>query len=174
MITPARWQPKLSVRLSKFKSPPRDDSYRAMVSGVLISTLVMGALLLALVAAIAGEKRWRPVPAASEFRRRVREGAEGDRGPLGGIAHSLATWELLFVLLLVVATGSVLLAANGTAGSVALFGGFVGVLIVGFLVLGVYHFSVERGHSVALATAAAAVTFGTIVLLGITVRLLLA
>jgi hypothetical protein len=142
-----------------------------MVSGVLISALVMGALLLALVAAIAGEKRWRPVPAASEFRRRVRE---GDREPLGGIAHSLVTWEFLFVVLLVVATGSVLLAANGTAGSVALFAGFVGLLILGFLVVGVYLFAVERGHSAALATAAAAVTFGALVLLAITVRLILA
>jgi hypothetical protein len=86
----------------------------------------------------------------------------------------MVTWELLFVLLLVLATGSVLLAASGSAGSVALFAAFVGVLTVGFIVVGVYLFAVERGHSVALATAEAAVTFGSIALLGITLQLLLA
>jgi hypothetical protein len=145
-----------------------------MVSGVLVSTLVMGAFLVALVAVIAGEKRWRPVPAASEFRRRVREGGAGDRGPLGSLTHSLVTWEILFVLLLVLATGSVLLATSGSAGAVAIFGAFVGVLLLGFLVVGIYLFAIERGHSVALATAEASVTFGALALLAISARLVLA
>jgi hypothetical protein len=145
-----------------------------MVSAVLISTAVTGALLLAIVAAIAGEKRWRPVPAASEFRRRVRASGPGQRGPVSSLASSLVTWEVLFALLLVAVTGTVMLAAGGSAGSVALFGTVVGVLLLGFLVFGVYHFAAERGHSVALATAEAAVTFGFLLLFGITLQLLFA
>lgn len=144
-----------------------------MVSAVLISTAVTGALLLAIVAAIAGEKRWRPVPATSEFRRRVR-GGPGERGPISGLASSIVTWEVLFALVLVAVSGTVMLAAGGSAGSVALFGAVLGVLLLGFLVLGVYHFAIERGHSVALATAEAAVLFGFLLLAGVTIKLVLA
>jgi hypothetical protein len=153
-----------------------------MVSLALLSTVVMGLLVVGVFGAVAryGAKRARPgrVLAAEPA-----EGAEARIARLRALSRNPTVWTVTFILL-AVGLGVGAVAAVGDVGlpdgvSGALFGvvaGVVGLLLVGYVFYGAYAAARSRGlgnaHGVAAGLGALGLAFLVVIILQLTVGLL--
>lgn len=133
-----------------------------MVSYVFIaSAVIMGLLAVAAFAATALWRDW------FDYRPQI---SPPERGTISRLATDFRVWVLGFILLVGLLTGAVLAAVGG--GNVGAILGLLGLLVVGFLILGVYSAGRSRGHPHAHAVGEAIIALATVVLLGIAVNLL--
>jgi len=121
-----------------------------MAATYLLSTALMGVLVLGVAVMIARGRAWH------EYRPELFRG----EGLPSGDDPTLLT--VGFLLLVLVAIGVTLFAAGG--GSVAAFLGVAGLLVVGFLVVGVYATARSNGHAYSLAVGEAIATLGAVLL----------
>lgn len=128
-----------------------------MVSYVyLASAAVMLALAVVVFVATARGRNWE------HYTPRI--GGPRPSG-LSQLTSSVNAWVVGFILLVVLTAGAVLAAVQG--GSVALLLAVFGLLVVGFLTIGVYAIGRSRGHPHAYAVGEAVVSLGFVVLLAI-------
>ncbi len=129
-----------------------------MAPTYLLSTALMGVLVLGLAVAVARGRAWH------EYRPTF---APGERLPSGD-DQSLLTAG--FLLLIVLVLGGTLFAAGG--GNVAVFVGVIAALFVGFLAVGVYATARSNGHPHSHAVGEAIATLGAVVLVVVVAWLL--
>lgn len=133
-----------------------------MVSYVfLASAVVMGLLAVAAFAATALWRDW------VDYRPSI---SPPERGTIARLATDFRVWVFGFILLVGLVVAAVLAAVEG--GNLMLIFGLLGLLVVGFLIVGVYSAGRSRGHPHAHAVGEAIIALGAVVLLGIAVNLL--
>ena len=125
-----------------------------MTATYLLSTALMGVLVLGVALVVARGRSWHDY--RPQFLSQTKDVS------LGGNPLLLM---LAFILLLGVTVGVTLFAAGG--GSVAAFLGVAGALVVGFLATGVYVTARSNGHPHSHAVGEAIVTLGALVLLAV-------
>ncbi|SEH39744.1 hypothetical protein SAMN05192561_101543 [Halopenitus malekzadehii] len=145
-----------------------------MVSLTLLSTVLMGLLVIATFIAVGRVGRKR------EFAEDDGDGDRYDRAVsrLRAIAHSPAVWTVTFIafavglgLLTVLAVGSFGL-PEGLPGTILnVVYGLVGLLIAGFVFLGAYAATRERGLGNAQGVAAGSIALGMVLMLVIAIQL---
>lgn len=133
-----------------------------MASAVyLVSMALMGVLALVVIAATATGRDWR---------RYTPEIGREDVDLLTGLSRSPLVWVLSFFLLVVLALVAVFVALSG--GGTTLFVALAGLLVLGFILLGVYAVGRSRGHPHAYAVGEAVITLGFLFLILVSVYLL--
>ncbi|MFC7027360.1 hypothetical protein ACFQJ5_06755 [Halomicroarcula sp. GCM10025324] len=146
-----------------------------MATAYLVSTALMGLLVVGVLLWLGRVRGWYQYsPAAS---------GEGwspgvpPKSTVDRLTGSTSAWLVAFALLVVgflvgvVAFISAPAGSGGLAGPAVAVGG--GLLLVGYLLFGVYISAKRRGHPSALAAAESATVAGTLFLVAITVRLVL-
>lgn len=144
----------------------------------LVSTVVMAALLVAIVFAIARQGSPRGTWIASH--RRYVPGLAGGDGTLrpsrGSLADSMGVWIAVFLALVfavgigaLVLVGWMKLGVSGSLGTVVV--GLLGLLLVGYLGAGIYLAARSRGHPYSMAAAQAVTALAMVALLGIALKL---
>jgi hypothetical protein len=146
-----------------------------MTTAYLASTGVMGLLVVGVLLWLGRARGWyqySPVVSSEGWSPGVRRASTLDR-----LAGNTSAWVVAFTLLVVgfvvgvVALVSAPDGSGGLAGPALAAGG--GVVLVGYLLFGVYISAKRRGHPSSLAAAESATVAGTLFLVAITVRLLL-
>lgn len=145
-----------------------------MVSLTLLSTALMGLLVVATFAAVAQIGGQRTAPGADESDRYA-----AMTGTLSDIAGKPVVWAISFVAI-TVGVGAIALLAVGDFGvpeglSASLLGvvyALVGLLLTGFVFLGAYFGARERGLGNAHGVAAGSFAAGLVFLLVVVVQLL--
>ena len=138
-------------------------------SAYLASAFVTGALLLAVWVLVSRMENWRSYELSG-----VNLGGEG-----GSLADSPAAWTAGFLLMVLVAGGGALLLVSD-AEFAASVGGWMavaaifGVLLVGYLVYGTYDSARSRGLHSAQAALLSAWLFGSLIVVAIAAKLLVA
>lgn len=127
----------------------------------LVSMAVMGILALLVVALTATGRDWY------DYTPRI---SPPERDTLSELASSPRAWVVLFFLVVAVVLGATLSTLGGGSATPAL--ALVGLLVLGFVVLGVYAAGRSRGHPHAYAVGESVITLGALLLLVITVYLL--
>lgn len=151
----------------------------AVVSPV-VSTVVMGVLLVAVVAALARRGSPRGAQIISNRRYRPAGAAEpsGRAAALFRATGSPTAWTAAFFALVFGIGAGALLAVGGfgvevpSSVAMAVSGLFVGVLCV-YLGVGVYHAARSRGHPDSMAVAEGVGTLAMVAILGIALRLVI-
>ena len=123
-------------------------------STYLVSTALMGVLVLGVAFLVARGRAWRQYRPAVLVR---------DRDV--SLANDPGVWMLGFILLIGISMAVTLLAAGG--GSVVVFLGVAGALVLGFLAVGVYVTARSNGHPHAYAVGETILTLGLLLLVGI-------
>jgi archaellum biogenesis protein FlaJ (TadC family) len=127
----------------------------------LASMVVMAVLALVVVAFTATGRDWKHyTPAISP--------PEGDT--LSRLANSTLAWVLAFFVIVGLGIGATLVALGG--GSTTFLVGVVGLLVLGFLVLGIYAAGRSRGHPHSTAVGEAILTLSVLFLVVLTAYLL--
>ena len=124
-----------------------------MAVGYLLSTALMGVLVLGVVAVVARGRAWHEYQ--PEFLTREDVSVGDDQTVL----------TLAFLLLIGLTLGVTLLAVGG--GNVLVFLGIIGALVVGFLTVGVYASARSNGHPHSHAVAESIIALGAVVLVGL-------
>lgn len=127
----------------------------------LASMVVMGVLALVVIAYTATGRDWKHY--TPEISR-----PEGDT--LSRLASSTAVWILLFFALVALGLAATLVALGG--GSTTFLVGVVGLLVLGFLVLGIYAAGRSRGHPHSTAVGEVILTLGALFLVVLAAYLL--
>lgn len=127
----------------------------------LTSAVLMGVLALVVVLAVVLGRNWRHYT--------VRLGRP-EGGFLAGVARSPTAWIVIFVGLSLGGIAATLAVLGGA--SPTLFVGGAGVIVLGFLILGVYAMGRSRGHPHAYAVGEAVAALGAVFLLALTGMLL--
>lgn len=122
-------------------------------STYLLSTVMMGVLVLGVAFVVARGRAWH------SYRPQVF--GRGERPA----TDDPFLWTLAFVVLLAVSLGGTLFVLGG--GSTTLVMAGAGVLVAAFLVAGVYVTAKSNGHPHSHAVGEAVVTLGALVLLGV-------
>lgn len=126
-----------------------------MASAVyLVSMALMGVLALVVIAATATGRDWYSY---------TPEIGREDVDPLTALSRSPLAWMLGFFLLVALALGAVFAALSG--GGTTLFVALAGLLVLGFLLFGVYAAGRSRGHPHAYAVGEAVITLGFLFLI---------
>jgi|SRR6056297_507360 len=145
-----------------------------MTSLTLLSTALMGLLVVATFVAVAGVGTKRTAPGGEEGDGRYEAIVE----TLGDVARTPVVWAISFVGITVLVGGSILLGVGsfgipeglaGTLVNVAYLA--VGLLLVGFVFLGAYFATRSRGLGNAHGVAAGTLATGAAFLLLVTVQL---
>lgn len=148
----------------------------------LISTLLMGLLLLAVAVAIARQgQRATPGGSGATVRTSYAEWSNRDaphESRLLEIANNPIAWTLSFVLLAIVLLGGAVLFVTEPGN----FGGIiqsavlalVGALLLGFVFFGTYFSVRERSGMTAVAVGVSSVVVGLLMLIGVVAALLTA
>lgn len=124
-----------------------------MVSSTyLVSTALMGVLVLGVAFALARGRAWRA------YRPQL---LDAEVSP----TSDPTVWLVGFILLIALSIAVTLFAAGG--GSVTSFLAVAGALVVGFLLVGIYTTARSNGHPHAYAVAESAITLGVLVLVAI-------
>lgn len=137
----------------------------------LLSTLVTGAVVVAVVLGISRLRQWsryRPGPD-----RRERSGgwsAAGSR-TLSGLAADQRAWEVAFLVLAIGFGAGAVLAVSGAAVDGLVLVGLVFLLVSVYLFSGVYLASRSRGRPSARAVAETVGVFALLFLVAVVVRL---
>lgn len=143
-----------------------------MAATTLISTILMGLLLLVITAVVLRLRNWRrEAPTSGDHRRRLATNLTRDPN----------TWGILFFLVTVVITASALVFVGGlsvpgvepSAIGTVLIGGF-GLLLSVLLFGGVYSAARSRGAARSLAIFVGVGILGILFILGIAAQLLVA
>lgn len=148
------------------------------VTSPVVSTVVMGVILVATVATLAkyGSPRGEWI---TTHRRYVPGGVEGAVGRRPSLADNTAVWTAAFLVLVfgfgaaaVVLVGGFGVTVSESLGTVvvALFG----VVLTLYLGIGVYLAARSRGHPYSMAAAQSAAVLGLVALLAIALKLILA
>jgi hypothetical protein len=146
-----------------------------MTTAYLASTGVMGLLVVGVLLWLGRARGWyqySPTVSSGGWSPGVRR-----ENTLARLAGNTSAWVVAFTLLVVgfvvgvVALISAPDGSGGLAGTALAAGG--GVVLVGYLLFGVYISAKRRGHPSSLAAAESATVAGTLFLVAITVRLLL-
>jgi hypothetical protein len=127
----------------------------------LVSMAVMGILALLVVALTATGRDW------FDYSPRI---GSPDRDTLSTLASSPRAWVVLFFLLVAVVLGATLSTLGG--GSAAPVLALIGLLLVGFLVLGTYAMGRSLGHPHAYAIGETVITLGALLLVVLAAYLL--
>lgn len=162
-----------------------------MVSAYLASALVMGVLAVLIVAAIGSDRRWYSYVPDSGVGRGAGHGTEA-----GGASHEpeeelpaprtdeaqaslferTSTWIAVFVVLVLGAVAGVFAFVSNPESTGSITGGPVviigGLVVVGYLLVGVNIMARQRGHSDSLAAAETGIVAGFLLLLAVTIQLL--
>lgn len=149
----------------------------AAVSPV-VSTVVMGVLLVAIVLAIARRGSPRGAQIASNRRYLPARSAErsGGAGTLLRASGSPTVWMAVFFLLVFSIGAGALLAVGGfgvevPASVVMAVAGLFVVVLGGYLAVGIYYAARSRGHPGSMAVAEGVGTLALVAMLGIALRL---
>jgi hypothetical protein len=121
----------------------------------------MGILALLVVALTATGRDW------VDYSPRI---SPPERDTLTELASSPRAWVVLFFLVVAVALGATLSTLGGGSAAPAL--ALVGLLLLGFLVVGVYAAGRSRGHPHAYAVGETVITLGALLLLVLAAYLL--
>ncbi len=124
-----------------------------MAVGYLLSTALMGVLVLGVAAVVARGRAWHDYK--PEFLAREDVSVGDDQTVL----------TLAFLVLIALTLGVTLLAVGG--GNVLVFLGIVGALVVGFLAVGVYASARSNGHPHSHAVAESIIALGAVLLVGL-------
>ncbi len=137
--------------------------------GIWVGTLIMGGLLVAVVLATLRGRDWKhytPTIAPEETDR------------ITALMGSTTSWILLYVLaVLGLGVGALVLASGGEFVPVdagvawSLLRGVLGVLVVGYIVLGTYFTLRSRGRASAQAAGVSLLLLGALFLLGLSLQL---
>lgn len=123
----------------------------------LASAVLMGTLALLVLVAVSVGRDWH------HYTPRL---GRPEAGRLARLARDDRVWILAFVVLVVAATAGTLAALGG--GSTAVTFGGAGVIVLAFLLVGVYAVGRSRGHPHAYAVGEAVVTLGVVFLVALT------
>lgn len=128
-----------------------------MASSVyLASMIVMGVLALLVVAVTALGRDWY------DYTPRI---GRPEPDLLTGLSEDPRAWVVIFLLLVLLGTGATLSALSG--GTTTLFLAVAGLLVLGFLVVGVYAAGRARGHPHAYAVGEVVITLGFVFLIAL-------
>lgn len=140
-------------------------------TGYLVSTVVMGLLGLGVLVFVLRGRRWHHY-APTDAYATLRAGEARPASQVSRFAGSTGTWILLYVLLVLgFLGGTVLYSGGGISGTIVI--GALGVVIVAFVLIGVYAAMRENGRSYAQAAGTAAVIAGMLFALAIVLKLVL-
>lgn len=146
-----------------------------MTTAFLVSTAVMGLFVVAVLGWVARSRGWYHYSPSAESIGWA-HGGEGET-QLGTLSDDPRVLAVAFTLLVVGFVGGVVLVVSGpvemqaAAGlAVAVAGGLV---LVGYLLLGVYLSATRRGHPRSLAVAESATVAGVLFLVAVTAQLLM-
>ncbi|MFB6184670.1 MAG: hypothetical protein ABEI96_08965 [Haloarculaceae archaeon] len=148
-----------------------------MAGQTLVSTVVMGVVVVLVAMGVSLSPRWS--------RGRTQERAARDRGREEGdgptpsgfdrLVGSQSLWILVFAVLTVgTAVAVVALGSSSTGGAtsaVVAFVGGLGVLVVAYLLYGVYYMSTNRGHPRSIAVAETVSVGGLLFLVAVVAQL---
>lgn len=142
-----------------------------MASSFLLSTLLMGTLAALVLVAVLRSRRWYSY--SPETGARVGGLSDESRPP---VWSRPATWILAFVGLTALAVGGVFAFVTNPDAPAGLLSapvlGVGGLLLVGYLTLGVYHAAKERGHPASIAAAETATVLGVLFLVAVSAQLI--
>jgi len=142
-----------------------------MTASYLVSTLLMGILAVFVLVAILRLRRWNSYSPAVGQADGLAAGRS--RQPLWSRP---AGWILGFVALTALAVGGVFVFVTDPDAPASLFSapvlGAGGLLLVAYLLLGVYYGAKERGHSASIAAAETATVVGVLFLVAISAQLI--
>jgi hypothetical protein len=127
----------------------------------LASMVVMGVLALLVIALTATGRDW--VSYSPQI-------GPPSPGRLAGLAQDVRVWVLAFFVLVLVATAGTITAASGGSTTLLLAG--LGVVVFGFLTLGVYFTGRSRGHAHSYAVGETVITIGALILVALAAFLL--
>lgn len=151
----------------------------------LFSTVLMGLSLLAIGWTLTRLRAWQhysPAPGGAAAPGNYTFGSTADDGSVVvRAARNPTTWYLAFVLLAFAVGGAAMVFISGNAfpegvarsAGLAL-GALTGLLLTCYLFLGVYRSAMGRGMPSSLAAAVSAMLFGSLVVVVITVKLVIA
>lgn len=126
-----------------------------MASAVYIASMIlMGVLALIVIGATATSRDWYSY---------TPEIGRPEVGGLTGLSQNPTAWVVAFFLLVALALGTVLAALSG--GGTTLFLGLAGILVLGFVMIGVYAAGRSRGHPHAYAVGEVVITLGFLFLI---------
>jgi len=147
----------------------------------VLSTVVMGLLMVGVAVAIVRIANWRQRPAVASAREGPRGSEEGDvlgryGAAIGAATRTPATWYVAFFVLVFGFVGGALALVTSPpeiGGVVFLVLGLAfGAVLCGFLVWGIYSSGRYRGLASAQAAMAGAWALGSLLIVAITVKLL--
>jgi hypothetical protein len=147
-----------------------------MVNEVYIaSTLVMGLLAVGVFALVMRSRHWHQYTPQAAYGQ-LDAGGSRPMSALGRFANTPSVWTLTFFLLALALLVGATVAASGGTGVLSGMGiaAALGVVVVGYLVGGVYAAMRQHGRSNAQAVAASAAALGVVFLLVLTLNLVLA
>jgi hypothetical protein len=145
-----------------------------MVNEVYIaSTVVMGLLVVGVVALVLRSRRWQQYQPQAAYGQ-LDAGGSQPQSLFGRFVSTPSVWTVTFFVLALGLLVGATVAVSGTGGGSGL--GMIaglGVVLVGYVVGGVYAVLRQHGRPKAQAVAASVVAFGALFLLAVTVNLLL-
>jgi len=147
-----------------------------MTTAYLASTVLMGVLAAVVVGWMLRSRGWyRYSPSAAGSAPGT--GSESGWARLDRAAGRPTTWAVAFLLLVAAAGAGLLAYIGGPVESQPLVGQLIaaggGLLLVSYLLFGVYLAATRRGHPRSMAVAESAVVAGTLFLVGVTARLVM-
>ncbi len=144
------------------------------MTAYVASTLLMGTLVVLVLVAVLRSRRWydySPEPDADATADWAVEARE--RPP---VLERPTTWVVGFLALMLAAVGGVFLFVTSASAPAGLLSPPVlavgGLLLGGYLLLGVYNAARGRGHPSSIAAAETATVFGALFLLGVASQLI--
>lgn len=150
----------------------------------LLSTVLMGLLLLAVALAISrsGQRATPSGHAGSRSGYAEWAGREGPSSRLVAVANDPAAWTVGFILLALVILGSTVMMLEGVKEGASFDTGLFqsvllgvgGAVVIGYVFFGAYFAARDRFGQTAAGVAIAALVVGVLVLLGVAVTLLTA
>lgn len=146
-----------------------------MTTAYLASTALMGLFVVAVLMWMARSRGWyhySPTVVSEGWSPGVERGSS-----VGRLASQPAVWIVSFIVLIIGFVVGVIAFISAPAGSGSMAGPAValggGLLVVGYLLYGVYYAAKQRGHPRSLAVAESATVAGVLFLLAITAQLLM-
>lgn len=145
-----------------------------MTTAFLVSTALMGALVLSVLAWVAKQRGWYHYSPATAI---VPAGETiPGRAGSGSLADDPRALALAFGVLVVGSVGGVIAYVSGPVEQQATIGSAValgaGGVLVGYLLFGIYVAATGRGHPRSLAVAESATVAGVLFLVAVTAQLL--
>lgn len=149
-----------------------------MTTAFLTSTAVMGVVVLAVVAWMVRSRGWyhySPSVTAGGWSAGVDRGSRLER--LDRLSERPAVWAVAFVVLVLGFVGGIVAFISGSVETSAMAGAAIaagaGLLLLAYLLFGVYLAATQRGHPRSLAVAESAVVAGALFLVAIVARLMM-